>query len=181
MRFPTSASSAHYQPHMTMLRSISQQNPYFCLSFGSLTPLYGYPGTCAVLDKEAQPWHWREMLSIQTLPSACSFQFFPLQSDSQVAPIGTAIMRITFQVPPGRVVVCLQPSPRAQDVAFKMHCKHTHHLRLQAALACASFSCKVITASDSNCEIHIWSQWALVRCTQWDVFATGLMLPAKKH
>lgn len=125
MRFPTSASSTYYQPHTTMLRSVSWQNPYFCFSFGGLPPLYGYPGAHAVLDKEAQPWHLRGMVSRWVLPSACTFLSFPLCSDSLVAAVETAIVRITFQVPPGTVGVCLQPSLRDQDMAFKMPCKHT--------------------------------------------------------
>lgn len=78
----------------------------------------------------------------------------PLQLDSLVAPTETVALRITFQVPPGRVDVCLQLLPTAQDVALKMYCKHTHHPRLQAVLAGVSLSCKVITVSDNNCEIH---------------------------
>lgn len=38
----------------------------------------------------------------------------PLQLDSLVAPLETAAIRITFQVPPGRVDACLQLLPTAQ-------------------------------------------------------------------
>ena len=78
----------------------------------------------------------------------------PLQSGNLVAPTETAAVRITFQVLLGRVDVCLQLLPTAQDAALKMYCKHTHHLRLQAALAGVSLSCKVITVSNNNCEIN---------------------------
>lgn len=52
----------------------------------------------------------------------------------------------------GLMYVCLQLLPTAQGVVFKMYCKHTHHLRLYAALV--SLSYKVITVSDNNCEIY---------------------------
>lgn len=43
---------------MTMLRSVSGPELYFCLRFGGLdTTLYGNPGARVALDEEAQPWH----------------------------------------------------------------------------------------------------------------------------
>ena len=50
MRFPTSASSLHNQPPMTMLRSISGPKLYFCLSFGRLTRL------CMVIHTKYGPY-----------------------------------------------------------------------------------------------------------------------------
>lgn len=179
MRFPTLASSTYYQPHTTILRSVSQQNPYFCLSFGGLTPLYDYPGAHAVLDKEAQPL--ASLLKRNSVQMSVALSLYlPILSSPLWQSGGSHRdsnhKRWLFRFHLAQLVCAFNPHTELRIWPSKC-ISNTHHLRLQAALACASLSCTVITASGNTCEVHIWSQLVLVRC----IFATGLLLPAKKH